>query len=84
MSDGVFVDGREAERLLNDPGFQKAMQRMENDTVARWKLAQTVGEREQCHATLLALEGFRGALQEMQGDKQMAEAHDRTPTRKVE
>ena len=74
----VFVDGREAERLLQDPAFQKALQRMENDTVAAWKLATEVKDREACHATLHALEGIRSALLAMSGDKAMADARERT------
>lgn len=74
----VFTDGREAERLLNDPAFAKAMQRMENDTVRDWKAATTKEKREELHATIRAIRGVRDALDAMKGDKAMAEAKERT------
>lgn len=82
MSDDVFKDGEAAERLLVDPAFVKAMQRLENDAVFRWKAAKTVEQREEIHATLRAVASIRDSLDAMKGDKRYVEGNDKLYGRK--
>lgn len=75
--DDLFVDGREAERLLNDPTFQKALARLEKKYVDTWKLEKNAATREHLHACVKALEGIQGELRIMVESKELTEASDR-------
>ena len=74
----VFVDGREAERLVKDPTLTKALERIEQKTTERWRLAKSAAEREECHATMRAVDAVRVELQAMIGNKRMAEEREKT------
>ena len=82
--DDVFVDGREAERLLNDPTLKKAFDRIEGDYIARWKVAGDREKREHLHACVTAIADIRAQLNTMKQTKANAEAENKRfgrPTR---
>ena len=54
-----MVDGREAERLLKDPTFQKACDRLERKYLEKWRIANNTAEREACHALVKGLDNIK-------------------------
>lgn len=50
--------GQQAERILNDPVFQMAVQQLDADIVQKWREAGTPEEREQMHALQVALDAL--------------------------
>lgn len=54
MSD-VVQDGRTAERILNDPVFQRAVDRAKEHFVEEWMNATTIEGREKAHGAVVAL-----------------------------
>lgn len=75
--DDVFADGREAERLLADPTFQKAFARLEQKYTDAWKLAKSKDDREHLHACVRAVGDVRGELEAMKGNKAIADAENK-------
>lgn len=51
MNDTV-QEGRTAERILNDPVFQKAVQMANARVIEEWRMSETKEERERYHALL--------------------------------
>lgn len=54
--------GDQAERLLRDEAFQKAVELCEERITARWRAGETVGDRERAHAEVRALRGIVAEL----------------------
>lgn len=48
-------DGHTAQRILDDPVFQRAVQMADEDFVQQWRFAKTPEGRERAHALQAAL-----------------------------
>ncbi len=66
--DQKIAKGKRAERFKNDPLFVEASAKVEAVTVARWKAAKSVEERERCWAVLQALDALHGELEQFATD----------------
>lgn len=49
-------DGQQAERILNDPVFQRAVEQTEEKYVREWKTSEDPAERERLHARVNGLQ----------------------------
>lgn len=78
MSEDVFKDGTNAERLLTDATFLKAMQEIENDACEAWKISTTKEKREELFALVTAVGKLRTKLEAMKGAKIMAERMEKS------
>lgn len=72
MSDGpdyaVIALGKGAERLMAEPAFATACEQVEENLIAEWKGADTVGARELAHSHITALYMVVGQLGVLSGD----------------
>jgi hypothetical protein len=75
--DDIAVDGREAERLLNDPTLKKVFARLEEVYVSQWKIAKSKDDREKFHSNVTALGDIWAALGTMKTTKALAESEDK-------
>lgn len=80
MSDGPDIKaitlGRGAERLMAEEAFEKAVERVEQDIISEWKVAETVGAREKAHARMEVLYDVVRALGAVRDDGAMEEAKE--------
>lgn len=60
-------EGREAQRILDSPVFQKAMEMADEQIVTEWREAETQEEREQSHAQQAALPIIKRQLRVLAG-----------------
>ena len=60
---------REAQRILDSPVFQEAVERAEQQTVKEWRAAETQEEREQLHGRINGIPVIQRQLRVLAGDK---------------
>jgi hypothetical protein len=77
VADDVLIDGREAERLLNDATLTKVFAKVEEDYIARWKVEANKDKREHLHACVTAVGDIRAKLESMKVTKGLVEAENR-------
>lgn len=67
----------QAQALASSELYRDIREAAEAEIVGRWKLAQTVEERERCHAVLLGLQALDAELLTLINDGEMAKQDDR-------
>lgn len=73
MEDAIR-EGYAAERILNDPVFQKAVEAADETFVAEWRRAETSQGRERAHAMQAALARVVEELEILMGRRDFEEA----------
>jgi hypothetical protein len=75
--DDIAVDGREAERLLNDATLKKVFAKLEEQYVSQWIIAKSKDDREKLHSNVTGLRDIRASLETMKQTKALAESENR-------
>jgi hypothetical protein len=70
----VIEKGHQAQRILNDPVFQEAVQAADDQFVYNWRNAPTIEDRERAHAMQAALQAVVQELEVIVGRADMEKA----------
>lgn len=74
MEEDAIREGYAAERILNDPVFQKAIAAADEAFVSEWRRAETPQGRESAHALQKALARVVEELEILMGRRDFEEA----------
>lgn len=72
MTIDEIKDAAVAQRIVDDPVFQRAAEQADDTFVSEWRDAPTIEEREQAHAKQAALQEVIRQLRSIIGDGEIA------------